>query len=168
MKALIICAGWTGPSLSAYRINHYCSICWWTENAQIRLHGYWAGPILSANCIRALFVHCTSYSHSSRYGNNWGDSLGQFLFFAPKHWTWRTRTSIMRVDSRELPLSAIPLCQLLLCHIAIYAIFSDQSFNDTLTNDNVSFEQLGPDFGAKNKKKIHLLNTPFIWTYITM
>ena len=34
--SLRICAGWSGPSLSAYRISGYCSICWQTENPQIR------------------------------------------------------------------------------------------------------------------------------------
>ena len=57
-------AGWSGPSLSANRINEYCSICWRTEKAQIRLHrcSHWSGPRLSANCIRAFFERCTSYA----------------------------------------------------------------------------------------------------------
>ena len=39
------------------------SICWWAENAQIRLHGYacWSVPTLSTNCIRAFFMCCASY-----------------------------------------------------------------------------------------------------------
>ena len=37
--SLCICAGWSGPSMSACRINGYHSLCRWTENAQIRLHG---------------------------------------------------------------------------------------------------------------------------------
>ena len=57
--SLRISAGWSGPSLSAYRINWNCThICRRTENAQIRRHGCacWSGPTLSANCIRAFFV----------------------------------------------------------------------------------------------------------------
>ena len=37
--SLRIRTGWSGPSLSAYRINRYCSICRRTENVQTRLHG---------------------------------------------------------------------------------------------------------------------------------
>ena len=57
--SLRICAGWSGPSFSAYRISGYCSIQRLTENPQIRLHRCtsWFGPILSANCIRALFMY---------------------------------------------------------------------------------------------------------------
>ena len=54
---------WSGPLLSAYGISGYCSICWWPEKAQNRLHrcARWSGPTLSVNCIRALFVHCALY-----------------------------------------------------------------------------------------------------------
>ena len=58
--SLRISAGWSGPSLSAYRIRGYGSICRRTETAQIRLHrcrcACWSRPTLSINCIRALFV----------------------------------------------------------------------------------------------------------------
>ena len=37
--SLRISAGWSGPSLSVYWINGYCSICRQTENVKIRLHG---------------------------------------------------------------------------------------------------------------------------------
>ena len=49
--------GWFGPSLFAYRLSWYCSICQQTANAQIRLHryAYWSGPTLPPNNIRALF-----------------------------------------------------------------------------------------------------------------
>ena len=65
MHALIslhISAGWSRPSLSIYGINGYCNICWWTKNAQIRLHGcgYSSGPLLFTFGIRALFQCCTS------------------------------------------------------------------------------------------------------------
>ena len=65
MQALIslrICAGWSGPSLSTYRINGYCSICLRTKNVQIRLHGCArsSGPSLFTNGIRA-FLPCASY-----------------------------------------------------------------------------------------------------------
>ena len=36
--SLWISTGWSGPSLAAYKINGYCSICGQTENAQTRLH----------------------------------------------------------------------------------------------------------------------------------
>ena len=51
------CAGWSGLSLSAYRINGYCSICQQTENAQMRLHRcvHTTGPSLFAYGIRGLF-----------------------------------------------------------------------------------------------------------------
>ena len=51
--SLRLSAGWSGPSLSAYRINGYCSICRRTENAQIRWHrcARWSGSTLSAKCI---------------------------------------------------------------------------------------------------------------------
>ena len=35
----------------------------------------------------------------------------------------------------------------------VYAIFNDQSFNDALTNGIVCFEQMGPVFYKKKKKK---------------
>ena len=56
--SLCICTGWSGPSLSAYNINRYCSICQRTENAQIRLQGCArsSGPLLFAFGISA-FVH---------------------------------------------------------------------------------------------------------------
>ena len=38
-------------------------------------------------------------------------------------------------------------------NISIYAIFNDQSFNDMLTNGIISFEQLGPNFQAKQGSK---------------
>ena len=52
------CAGWSEPSLPAYRINGYCSICRWTENVPIRFHGCTRsiGPSLFANGIRAFFA----------------------------------------------------------------------------------------------------------------
>ena len=61
-----ICIGWSGPSLSTFRIIIvYCSICPWTENARMRLHGCacWSGPLLFAYDIRALYamlcsIHC--------------------------------------------------------------------------------------------------------------
>ena len=55
--SLLICAGWSEPSLSAYRINGYCSICWGTENVQIRLHGCAcsSGSLLFPYGIRAFF-----------------------------------------------------------------------------------------------------------------
>ena len=38
MQALIsICIGWSGPSLSTYRINGYCSICWHYKNTPIQI-----------------------------------------------------------------------------------------------------------------------------------
>ena len=56
--SLRISGGWSGPSLSAYRNNGYCSICERTGKAHIRLNRYahWSGPTLSAKCIRALFM----------------------------------------------------------------------------------------------------------------
>ena len=61
--SLHICTGWSGLSLSAYRINGYCSICQWTENTQIRLNGCacWAESSLFAYDISALFPRCASY-----------------------------------------------------------------------------------------------------------
>ena len=55
----------SSPSLSAYRINRYCSICQRTENAQIRLHGCAcsAGPSLFAYSIMAIFPRCASIAH---------------------------------------------------------------------------------------------------------
>ena len=66
-KALIslrICTGWSGPSLSAYWINGYCSICQRTENVQIRQHRcvHFSGSPLFAYGIRALFLLCASYN----------------------------------------------------------------------------------------------------------
>ena len=60
--SLRISAGWSGPTLSTYRISGYCTICRRAENAQIRLHGCacWSGPTLSANCIKVFFVRCPS------------------------------------------------------------------------------------------------------------
>ena len=59
--SLRIC--WSGPSLSAYKINGYSSICRIIENGQIRLHGYacCSRPSLFAYDIIALFPRCTSY-----------------------------------------------------------------------------------------------------------
>ena len=56
------CAGWSGPSTSAYRINGYCSLCERTDNAQIRLHGWacWSVSSLFAYDIRALFPRWAS------------------------------------------------------------------------------------------------------------
>ena len=39
LTSLRIHAGWSGPSLPAYRVNGYCSIRRRTEKVQIRLHG---------------------------------------------------------------------------------------------------------------------------------
>ena len=66
MQALIslrICAGWSGPALSTYRINRYCSICRRTENVQIRLHRCTcsSGSSLFAHGIRSFFPRCASY-----------------------------------------------------------------------------------------------------------
>ena len=71
--SLRISAGWSGPSLSAYRINGYCRICWQTENAQVRLHGCacWSGPTLSTNCIRAFLC----FTHHMVWGG-WGEGEG--------------------------------------------------------------------------------------------
>ena len=65
--SLRICAGWSAPSLPAFRINGYCSVCWRTENAKIRLHGCecWSGPLLFAFDIRAIFPRCASFSTDS-------------------------------------------------------------------------------------------------------
>ena len=54
--------GRSGPSLPAYRINEYCSICWWIENVQIRLHGCACStrPSLLAYSVRIFFPSCTS------------------------------------------------------------------------------------------------------------
>ena len=59
--SLRISAGWSGPSLSVFRINRYCRICRRTENAKIRLHvcACWSGPTLTANW--AFFVRWESY-----------------------------------------------------------------------------------------------------------
>ena len=60
---LHICAGWSGPLLPTDRINVYRSICWQTENIQIRLHGCAcsSGPSLFAYGIRSFFPCCASY-----------------------------------------------------------------------------------------------------------
>ena len=65
-KALIslcICTGWSGLLLSTYRMNGYCSICWWTENVQIRLYWYACSSVylLVAYGMRAFLHCCTSY-----------------------------------------------------------------------------------------------------------
>ena len=67
--SLRISTGWSGPSLSAYRINGYCSICLRTENGQIRLFGCacWSGSTLSASCIRPNFVLCASVGVLPKY-----------------------------------------------------------------------------------------------------
>ena len=61
--SLRIRASWSGPSLSACRINGYCSLCRRPENIQIRLH--WcacsSGHSLFAYGTRALFLRCASY-----------------------------------------------------------------------------------------------------------
>ena len=57
--SLRICTSWSGPLLSAYRINGYCNICRRTENVQIRLYG--CVPLLFAHDIRALFPRCSPY-----------------------------------------------------------------------------------------------------------
>ena len=67
-KALIslrICAGWSGRSLSAYRINGYCSICRRTGNVQIRLHGCArsSGLSLFAYGIMAFLPRCALNSN---------------------------------------------------------------------------------------------------------
>ena len=59
--SLRISAGWSGSSLSAYRINGYCRICRATENAQIGLHwcARWSGPKLFVHQrILCLFCFC--------------------------------------------------------------------------------------------------------------
>ena len=50
-------AGWSGSSLSAYRMNWYCSICRRTENFQISLHGcaHFSGHLLFAYGKMAFF-----------------------------------------------------------------------------------------------------------------
>ena len=55
--SLRIRAGWSGPSLSAYRINGSCR---WTENVQLRLHGCACAPSLLAYGFRAFLPHCES------------------------------------------------------------------------------------------------------------
>ena len=52
--SLRIRTGWSGPSLSAYRINGYCCIYRRTENTRL------SGPTLSARCIRVFFVRFAS------------------------------------------------------------------------------------------------------------
>ena len=49
-------ASWSGSLLPTYRINRYCSICWQTENVQIRLHGctHSSCPSLFAHAIWAF------------------------------------------------------------------------------------------------------------------
>ena len=79
--SLRISAGWSGPSLSPYRITGYWSICQQSETAQIRLQRYTccSVPTLSANCIRGFFVHCTSNIHQAYPKENF-HSLWQFRF----------------------------------------------------------------------------------------
>ena len=50
------------PALPAYRINGYCSICWWTEIVEIRLHKcpHSSGTLLYAHAVRAFFPHYAS------------------------------------------------------------------------------------------------------------
>ena len=63
-----------GPSLSAYRITGYCTICQQTGNAKIRLHccACWSGSTFSTNCIRTLFVCCASCGHEKIL---WADKM---------------------------------------------------------------------------------------------
>ena len=58
--SLRISAGWSGSSLSAYRISRYCGVCQRIENAPI-IRCARSGPTLSANCIRAHFACCASF-----------------------------------------------------------------------------------------------------------
>ena len=79
MQALIslrIRAGWSGPSLSAYRINGYCNIYWQTENVHIRLHGCArsSGPLLFGYGIRAFFPCYTSYGFIEKQEHTYLDS----------------------------------------------------------------------------------------------
>ena len=62
-----ICAGWSGPALSAYRVRGCCSTCRQTVNDQIRLHrcARWSGPTLSAKCI-TFFVRTASCGFRTR------------------------------------------------------------------------------------------------------
>ena len=53
--SLRICAGWSGPLLTTYRINKYCSVCRRTENVGITLHrcaGWMSGPSLFSQAKR--------------------------------------------------------------------------------------------------------------------
>ena len=56
-------SSWSGPSLSAYIINWYCSICRRTQNVQIRLFGCTrsSGHSSFAYGIKDLFARCVSH-----------------------------------------------------------------------------------------------------------
>ena len=71
--SLCMSAGWSGPSLAAYRINGYCSTCWRTENAQIRLRrcARWSGPLLSEISVKDLFKRYASYV-MAQWAATWG------------------------------------------------------------------------------------------------
>ena len=78
--SLRVSAGWAGPSLSAYSISGYYSVCRRKENVQVRLHRYarWSGPTLSVNCIRVIFVRCASHENTasvSAHSDKWGAML---------------------------------------------------------------------------------------------
>ena len=66
--SLRICAGLSGPSLSAYRSNGYSSIFRRTKNVQIRLHGCaCSSGLLFAALIwhKGLFPSCASYTNTN-------------------------------------------------------------------------------------------------------
>ena len=83
-----ICAVWSGHSPF---VNIYYSIhrsCKRTTKAQISLHKCtgWSGPVLSVNCIRALFVCCASYGEQLVFPT---ESLNLYQFdFSKDLWFW--------------------------------------------------------------------------------
>ena len=83
-------------------------------------------------------------------GSAWAEFKGLFSFFlnqCPVVQSIVSLTSSLVVKMLTVLVRIISDSQVvLLKNISIYAMFNNQSFNDTLTNDNVSFEQVGPDF----------------------
>ena len=87
--SLSISTGWSGPSLSTYIINWYCSICQRTENAQIRLHrcACWSGPTFFCKLYKGLFRVLCIICYKNHY--KWNGTLWQLQSqstIAPDNW----------------------------------------------------------------------------------
>ena len=83
--SLCIRAGWSVPSLCAYRINEYCSMSTNREcSDQTAWMPSWSGHTLSTNCIRSFFVCWASLDRGvlckqTIYSK--GENLFSFIYF---------------------------------------------------------------------------------------